>query len=206
MCFSSPHFRHMKPNLWRRSDSHPERFTLEIFLTRGNKVDDLLCLDLNYESYCDTDASDISLWFLPLNHIWIQSLQREESSHTHTHTDTLTPETCLPRQSRTVSHWAVLLEQSEVQCLAQGHFSSSSWCCYCGTEMCFSFSFLTEIFLFFLCVYFPTCPGIVTCDHLVTNSEPLGYSCPHDARLVLSGTMLHQEQKKKTHIISTIHK
>lgn len=51
----------MKPNLWRRSDSHPERFTLEIFLTRGNKVDDLLCLDLNYESYCDTDASDISL-------------------------------------------------------------------------------------------------------------------------------------------------
>lgn len=39
---------------------------------------------------------------------------------------------------------------------------------------------------------FSTCPGIVTCDHLVTNSEPLGYSCPHEARLVLSGTMLHQ--------------
>lgn len=55
--------------------------------------------------------------------------------------------------------------------------------------MCFSFSFLTEIFF-----YFSTCPGIVTCDHVVTNSEPLGYSCPHDARLVLSGTMLHQKK------------
>lgn len=43
--------------------------------------------------------------------------------------------------------------------------------------------------------FLSTCPGIVTCDRPVTNSEPLGYSCPHDARLVLFGTMLHQTLK-----------
>lgn len=124
----------------------------------------------------------------PLNHVWIHCLQREESSQTHT--DTLTPETRLPCRSRAVGHWAVL---PEVQCLARGHFSRSRrhcccCCCDCGTEMCFSFSSLTESLSFFS----TSCPGMVTCDHLVTNSEPLGYSCPHDARLVLSGTMLHQ--------------
>ncbi|KAK5609217.1 hypothetical protein CRENBAI_014707 [Crenichthys baileyi] len=64
-----------------------------------------------------------------------------------------------------------------VQCLVQGHFSSS--CYNCVTDM--------------FCLFDPPlliCPGIVTCDHLVINSEPLGNSCPHDARLVLFGSML----------------
>lgn len=86
-----------------------------------------------YECKCDTE-----LCFLPLTFFTFEvAACRGRKAHTHT------PETCLPCQSCTVSHWAVLLE---VQCLAQGHFSSSCCCnCYCGTEMCFSFSSLTEI-------------------------------------------------------------
>ncbi|MEQ2284794.1 hypothetical protein AMECASPLE_025201 [Ameca splendens] len=68
-----------------------------------------------------------------------------------------------------------------VQCLVQGHFSSSS------RNNC-----VTDMFCLFVCLIPPLliCPGIVTCDHLVTNSEPLGNSCRHDARLVLFGSML----------------
>lgn len=47
--------------------------------------------------------------------------------------------------------------------------------------MCFSFSSLTEIYFAF-----------VAREHLATNPEALRSSGAGDARLVLSGTMLHQ--------------
>lgn len=86
---------------------------------------------------------------------------------------------------RLVCHWGALLEQPVVQCLAQGHLSS----CCCRPETSFSFFFPC---LYFYFIFSNLSIGIVTCDHMVTNSEPLGYNCPHDARLVLFGTMLHR--------------
>lgn len=92
---------------------------------------------------------------------------------------------------RLVCHWGALLEPPVVQCLAQGHLSSC--CCCCRPETSFLFSFPTQFVVFIFNFFFSNLSiGIVTCDHMVTNSEPLGYSCPHDARLVLFGTMLHR--------------